>query len=441
MTPMSRTKTVPDKQRRIPDGAVDPGRYTETLMSAAYAAGMYDDGTVMAVRGGLFELLAARLTHFTNGESCSVAAETAQAVLSALLYTVDLRLLAEADPDAAAVCLVDTAPAVLFDGGLCLLKRKLRASELLWRKHLPLFRSLPDSVMKTTAVDGIAGFFRAYRPEGLADIHPITADYPLFCGMNAVSRLRGVSFLAGYLQGLCNEARFLSKFRADTVHAVLSAADTMYRETPSNLFAPLYATAVGMVLLGHPFSAWKYGLTGEDIDAIQRMYDDGVWTKTQVLQASARVTELLMLDDAAAAYVRQAAEVLYDSSVGCLSRHLPMNVFPCTDAAYRKQHRGITMVPYDDIAFLQAMEADGGTAYHGGRMDAEAFRCLDYDLRTCTSADEKTEMILARVRGLEDICDLLSSDTDALDAAERDHLMAALPIPARQILSGMMGHV
>ncbi len=416
------------KHSRIDIRDVDPCRYTETLLAAARACGVYDDEDVMTVQGGLFDLLSERLMHMTNGESCSVPAETAQAVLSAMLYTLDQQLLTAPTPDDAAKRLILDPAASLYEAGLQRIRRRLQASELQYRRYLPLFRALPDSAMKATATDGITGFFRAYRPDGFADAVPITADYPLYLDGNAIGGMCGVSFLGRYLDGLITEARFLSKFRADTLMAVLSASDPLYRETPTNLYAPMLATVIGMVLLHRPFSAWKYGLQGEDITDLQRLYDNGTFTETRMAEAAEIVIDDLMLDGSDAVYLRRAAEKLYDSAVGCLSRHLPMLVFPCTDAAYRADQRG------EDSAY------SGALSYHGGRMTADTFRCLDYDLRTCTSAAEKTNLILSRVQGLEDICDLLIADTGALDADEKAYLTASLPTAARQYLVMMMGN-
>ena len=419
-------ETTLQKHGRIDALTLDPARYTETLLSAAREVGLYDDETVAAIQGDLFELLAARLAKLTNGESCSVPAETAQAVFAAVLYTLDRQLLAAPTPDEAAVWLARTSASALYEGGLARIKRRLAASELQYRKHLPLFRSLPDSVMKTTAMDGIAGFFRAYHPAGFADAVPITADYPLYLDYNAIMAERGVQFLGRYLQGLIAEAKFLSKFRAPTLHSVLSSADPLYRDNPANLFAPMLATVVGMALLHRPFSAWKFGLRGDDITALQELYDRGMMTADEMRAAGEVVVDDLMLDGTEADYVRRAVGKLTDSAFAALKRHLPMHVFPCTDAAYRAEHSGRVAV------------SDGALSYRGGRMTGDDFRCLDYDLRSCASAEEKTALILSRVQGLEDICDLLSADTGTLDADEKAHLTASLPTEARLILRGMM---
>ena len=67
------------KYSRIDALTLDPNRYTESLLSEARDAGIYDDETVMQIQGNLFCLLTERLEALTNGESCSVPAETEQA--------------------------------------------------------------------------------------------------------------------------------------------------------------------------------------------------------------------------------------------------------------------------------------------------------------------------------------------------------------------------
>ena len=430
------------KHCRIDGRRLDPNRYTETLMTAAYEAGVYDDAAIQKVQSGLFALLAERLEKLTGGESCSVSADTAQALLQAVLYTVDLQLLGESTPDDAAMCLLQTNATALYEAGLHRIKRRLGAAELQWRKHLSLFRSLPDSVMKTTAIHGMEGFFRAYHPEGFADAVPITADYPLYLDMNEIAALRGVTLLGRYLQNLTDEVRFLSKFREETLHAVLSAADPLYRDNPANLYAPMLATAVAMGMLHRPFSVWKYGLQGEDIDALVRLYDDGLLTEPFFADAAERVIDLLMLDGTCAAYVRRSVSKLCDSAVVCLRRRLPILAFPCTDAAYRhavlKDCVGGSSL-YDDISLMAAFRAENGISYHGERLEPSAFRLLDDDLRHCKTKEEQVDLILSRVKGLEDICDLLTADTGALDASAKAHLLSVLPREARVYLSEMVG--
>ena len=49
------------KYSRIDALTLDPNRYTESLLSEARDAGIYDDETVMQIQGNLFCLLTQRL--------------------------------------------------------------------------------------------------------------------------------------------------------------------------------------------------------------------------------------------------------------------------------------------------------------------------------------------------------------------------------------------
>ena len=117
------------KYSRIDALTLDPNRYTESLLSEARDAGIYDDETVMQIQGNLFCLLTQRLEALTNGESCSVPAETAQALLSSVLYTLDQSLITHLTPDDAAERLSDGNVSALYEEGVRIIKRRLRASE------------------------------------------------------------------------------------------------------------------------------------------------------------------------------------------------------------------------------------------------------------------------------------------------------------------------
>jgi len=401
---MKQKTNIPARPVRIDLRMLDTEHYTESLLNAASACGLYDNDAVSAIQGSLFSLLAARLEHYTDGKSCSVPVEAAQAVLTSLLYVLDFRLLAAPDAEGAAHLLQDCAAEVLYEEGLVLIRRRLRACELLYRRWKPQLEALPDSVLKTTAISGVGGFFRVYNPELFSDETHITADYPLYLGDDAVRCARGVTFLSRYLQGMADEAAFLSRFRRETLEAVFAAADRQYHDVPMNLFVPMYATVIGMVLLQRPFSAWKWGLRTADLDALTAMYRAGAFTEAAVRGAAESVIDLLMLRGSCAAYLRAAAGKFCASASFHMERHLTAHIFPDTE---RREDRTVQ--------------------YSGGRLSADAFRCLVYDLGECASAADKAALVLSRVSGMEDVLDLLSTDDGTLDTEDRRAVLGALP--------------
>ena len=117
-----------------------------------------------------------------------------------------------------------------------------------------------------------------------------------------------------------------------------------------------------------------------------------------------------------------------------------MLVFPCTDAAYRNAVRQDEAVSdFENLGLRLSLFGAEGVMYRGGRMDAESFRQLDFDLRQCAAKEEQVEMIFSRAKGLEDLCDLLTADTGVLDGEGRAYLLSMLPREVRLYLSEMVG--
>ena len=374
----------------IPVSAINSARYTESLLCAAVEYGVMGEAETAAVQGGLFDLLAQRLDHLTDHKSCTVRTEIAQMQLANLLYVLDMRLSAEASPDGAAELLLSRDLSVLYEEGLRRIKRKQDAGMMQYRRLLSVFTALPESVFRRTAVDGIAAFLKTYQPEYWPGECVITADYPLY---NPVSDgLQGVSFVAAYLQGMSEEAAFLSRFKPETLTRILRADNRMYETDAANLFRPMFTSVIGMVLLGKPFSAWKYGLDAHDAEQLSQMTFDG-----DVLSgAFLRVKDYLMLPRGCAEYCRRALPKLLREITAAQAHGVISHIFPCSGRESVQDNAPVTNV----------------------RMSPDAFRCLVYDLRECTSCEERAQLILSRAKGIEDIYDILLADDGTMGEAD-----------------------
>lgn len=288
------------KLQKIPDTAPDPMHYTESLLTVALHAGVYTEADVERIQGAVLDVLAAYLAHLTNRKSCTVRTEVAQIGLRNVLYVLDLALLSYPCPDDAAEALLSTAPSALYEHGQKLIRRRVRACEMQYRRMLPTFSALPESVFRKTAVDGMAAFFSAYQPDTWpCEIH-ITADYPLYVSKDGTNT--GITFIAAYLQGLSDEAVFLSRIRPEILDRILVADDPHYHINADNLFRPAFATVLGMLFLGKPFPMWKQGLSDEDLSALAALSVDA----EGVAEAVDRLADLLMLPKSCADYCRRA---------------------------------------------------------------------------------------------------------------------------------------
>ena len=109
--------------------------------------------------------------------------------------------------------------------------------------------STPNVFYHATAVDGIDGFFKLYRPALFPQETHITADYPTFAQR---PDLTGIEFIEAYLQQLDHENRFLRCFAPEAVYPLLCGVDVSYADLPINLYEPVALTALCCVVTGQP---------------------------------------------------------------------------------------------------------------------------------------------------------------------------------------------
>lgn len=182
-------------------GAIDPSRlnrraYFLPLTNEAHRCGLLSDGDLSRLEAESRTLLAQRAQAYAGGESTSIRAETARALLESVQYTLGIALKACALPEDAVERLRRESLKSIEASGQALISRRLDAVRLL---HARLKQSLFDSenvFYRGTIVDGIEGFLRAYRPAFFAQETHITADYP---PLNAVEGT-GIEFVESYLR-------------------------------------------------------------------------------------------------------------------------------------------------------------------------------------------------------------------------------------------------
>ncbi len=307
---------------RIDASMLDPAHYTESLLAAGAAAGILTADGTERIQAALLDLLADRLSHLTKHKSCTVRTEIAQLQLQNVMYVLDTYLLTVAYPDDAVKLISDTPLAEIYTKGQKCIRRRMLACEMQYKRMLSVFSALPQSVFRKTAVEGMEAFFRQYQPDTWpCEIH-ITADYPLYLPCD--TRLLGISFIAAYLQGMTEEAQLLSRIRLDICERILSADNRRYMLTADNLFRPVFATVIGMILLRKPFPLWKHGLSSDDLAVLGTLYP----TEEMMVSAVDTLSDLLMLGEHCTDYCRRAAVKLLSEYRSAQKHSVLRRVFP-----------------------------------------------------------------------------------------------------------------
>lgn len=368
-----------DRARRIDPLQLNGQAYFLSLMAQARSCALLSDGDCARLEAEALALLARKAQAYVGGESTSVRAKTARALLESVHYTIGIALKACAVPEDAVERLRREPLESIEAFGQALISRKLDAVRLL---HARLKQNLFDSenaFYRGTIVDGIEGFLRAYRPVFFAQETHITADYP---ALNAVEGT-GIEFIEGYLRALTHENRFLLYFAPERVHRLLTARDEAWRLQPMNLVAPVLTAAILCELSGRPprnlFCPIEDAARiagGQTREALFEQFSQGLTRLTNALQCPPGLT----------AYLQRA-------------------LTPVTaEAETAMREGGAELLAFHHVE----TESCSQTILHlGERMPGTAYVRLLKKLTQCTDAEERARNILCSVRSPADLLDAL----------------------------------
>lgn len=209
------------------------------------------DGTVRAVQDEtafqleLWGLLAKQASLYTLGESSSVSECDAHRLLAAACYVLGVD---PDDPDPASMHRVSVEGAsAVFERNLQRIEADVVRIESLW-KDVCLNMPLLESVALKDTLESLRDFRARYEPRFFAHETPADIDYPLCLPVG--EELRGVDYVAVYLERLLVECRFLQSFDLSRCRALLRSVHPEYGELILNLFEPVAANALGCALAG-----------------------------------------------------------------------------------------------------------------------------------------------------------------------------------------------
>lgn len=384
----------------MPAGQIDAAalaadNYFLSLLAAGAKQGILTDADLARLQSESLALLAAQTAVYTGGESSSVRTETAQALLDSVFYTLGIVLKGFPTPDAALQALKSRSLAALLTEGQDCIRRRVAAARARHRRLADALFETENVFYRTTAADGIRGFFRLYRPALFANETHITADYP---PLLPITGLCGIEFIERYLACLMAENRFLRCFQPKQVHLLLCALPEDYRKTPMNLCLPVLTAALCCELTGQPPHTLAC-----DREALARLLGgkSGAQNARLLYGAFAPLCAALGIPPRVRAYLRRA--------------------IPQIAAALARAAQNGTL----DAAVLYPSALPALTLSDSARMEDRTYAALLAALAACGDAAEKAALLASRVRSRGDLLDILhdaewSSDDLAV-------LLAALP--------------
>lgn len=247
----------------------------------------------------LAALLAAQAKKYLAGDGSSLPVETAQELWRSLLYTLHFALAEDGLPERA--LLTAELPDLLLRGQSAL-REQLERTRVLWSRVCLTAPPVENFFYKDTLTE-LGRFFRRYDLRYFAHRVPCSIDYPLCVPVS--EKLQGVSYVDAWLHRLLLENWFLSRFRVETVEALLARGCRDYRNMPLNLCEQPLVNAIGLAALGKP--VFSLSLTaGDRVQLMKRRLD------TAALENAAQgvLSQFVFVPPGAEAYIGSVARML-----------------------------------------------------------------------------------------------------------------------------------
>ena len=291
--------------------ALDGQAYLASLLREGVRAGALSQAEADRALYGAMEILREQAEKLTQRRSSSVRAEIAQELLDSVLFTAGVALKAYPTQEEAAAALRTLPFGDLFRAGQARIRRKLAAARLMHTRLAGELFLSPNVFWRGSAVDGIGGFFTAYRPDLFAQRTLITADYPTYLPLPP---LCGIEFIERYLETLFWENRFCLAYSPGAADALLRGFRADYAEIPMNLYGVLLASSLGCVLSRRPARSLM-----PDTAYLARRFSDARELETALGAAAPLLCEELSLDARTAAYVTRSIPAAADGAARSLS--------------------------------------------------------------------------------------------------------------------------
>jgi hypothetical protein len=223
------------------------------------------------IRRELWPMMARKAEVLSLGDS-SIRAEDAEELLRSLCFTISLAL-EPLDDAGAAEKLASRPVRALYREGLERLYRRFDRAKAAYGRVKKAALPFENLAYRDT-LKNLGGFFDAYRPDLFAHDIPCMIDYPQF----REARGLGAVYMEQYLLEWAGEDAFLARFDFGRVARLLDAHFPDARAQVVNLFEPVAANALGLMLLGKdPAGLFVTAEDGARIFSLSREPGDGAF--------------------------------------------------------------------------------------------------------------------------------------------------------------------
>jgi len=388
---MTASNTRIEKHSTLRQAHIDSDHYTLTLLQEASYAGLIDEPTVVRIHTEIMSLLQETIIKYTHGESTSIRAETAERILTSILYSIDAQLKGFSDHEAALNSLKAETIKGTYQKGFDLMSSCIEETKMLYRKIADSKLKVDLYAYNETIDEALPEFFAIYDSAYNAQDTWASMDYPLL--FNDIQG-SGIFYIKQYLKYLAIENYFCSRFDPMAVDKLLNNYGKVYRidyrETLINILEILLTNSIFSVLSGN--SALELRITKQQHEILMEKFEslDNNLCSSIIDQAIVSLLDELRIDNMDARdYISKYPSLLLPRFISARENNNLMN---------------IVIVDRDKTQSLDILWNEGH------RLNDDDFRIMVEQIMECPGGIEKAALINANIQSLGDFIDVLEAD-------------------------------
>lgn len=369
---------------------LNPNEYLLSLLELAYQLQLLSKSDLDNIQSQIMDILKVQIMKYTGGASSSVKVETAQNLLTSILYCIDAYGLRLETPTEFIEDLRSRPVRELYLDGLACVESCFEETGHLFKAILSN-RIQTKLIAYNSTLEAIPEFFSGYDARFNAHNTMADIDYPL---AHDHMNIRGIFYLQQYLHKLNIENRFCAYFPSGEIEQLLYNYGRVYRinytEFLLNIFEIVLTNAIFAIMLGKdPLTLLLSPKDGNMLNyQLQRTGSSHVSSLIdESIQALA--AKLQIIDPDVIEYIRQcendlASRVINGLQEGCLDKLVITDQVPVSEVT---------------TTFTQGQVMEDGE-----------LRQFISQILASSDTGEKVELILSHTRSLTDFLDILDAD-------------------------------
>ncbi|MFC4597814.1 DUF6179 domain-containing protein [Cohnella hongkongensis] len=390
------SENLKDRRELTVQGGIRKSRlqrnqYTISLMNEGLQAGLLTSQDMMRIQNAFMQILQELIKKYTQGESSSVTTETAESILTSIMYAADAYLFSLEEPEKAITHLKTIDVRQIYERGVEKVSQCFEETKQLFKEITANKLEVPVDAYNMTIDESLPVFLRKYGI--IFDAHNTMAsiDYPLALDD---MRLQGVFYMKQYLERLKLETQFCALFDQQELLDLLvhygRECRFNYRIELFNIYELVLNNAIFSILSGGDadeirISEGQYKRLEQQLSSLAEPQ-----IRSVISDAMGRLQQELPMDSQLKEYMDGYEEALA-RRVANAAKHNSLRTVIITER--EKEVKSIVIL---------FNEKD--------RMSDVQLRRLLHEILACERKEDKVKLILSSFHSFHDYLDMLESD-------------------------------